>query len=140
MPTLVKSSSNRIPPESNGSQMWPNRGPARLKSIPSGVRRGRVGPKWGPMNLFRPNHHLGGLQPRVSADLFRDSKPKPNSSALGPPATEKVMFFREKAFFGMSRKKVGISPRECVFRNQRPRFSPLWGTDQSSYRKRIDFR
>ena len=70
---------------------------------------------------------LGGFQLRVCAVLFRDSKPKPNSSALSPPAAEKTenVDFSEKRLFGTSRETVGISPRECVFRNQRGRFSPL---------------
>ena len=49
-----------------------------------------------------------------------------NSSGSGSffPDWMLWVFCREKCFVGMSRKKVGISPRECVFRNQRGRCSP----------------
>ena len=64
---------------------------------------------------------LGGFQPRVCAVLFRDSK----QNQIHQPARQYYVYFSEKAIFWNIEKKVGISHRECVFRNQRGRFSPL---------------
>ena len=63
---------------------------------------------------------LGGFQSCVCTVLFRDSKQNQIHQAARPYNVD----LSEKKI-GTSRKKVGISPRECVFRNQRGRFSPL---------------
>ena len=48
-----------------------------------------------------------------------------NKTKFTRPPGHTMWIFQKKRFFGTSRKKVGTSPRECVFRNQRGRFSPL---------------
>ena len=54
---------------------------------------------------------LGRFQSHVYAVLFRDSK----QNQIHQPDRPYNVDFWEKRFFGMSRKKVGTSPRECVF-------------------------
>ena len=64
-----------------------------------------------------------------------ETKRNQNGNEMGTKLKPQLMnrsFFSLRArvfFFRTSRKKVGISPRECIFRNQRGRCSPLWGTE-----------